>query len=118
MEQDQRMEQDPSGSECAEFEVPEGSADVEMAAIAPGGKNPGGLEPQEARRLLIKKLAAIKESSSNVQNFSWRKQLLVVFTFCHADVTLLETEYAKLPGALRTNTILLVTRTNGVQWIW
>ena len=117
----QQEHQDPSGPERPE--VPDGPLAVEPPSLTPsrpppGGKIPGGLEPHEARRLLIKKLAAIKESSSNVQNFSWRKQLLVVFTFCHADVTLLEAEYAKLPVALRTNTVLLVTRTNGVQWIW
>lgn len=53
-----------------------------------------------------------------MQNYSWRKQLLVVFTFSHGDAALLEREYSKLPAELRANTVLLVTRTNGVEWIW
>jgi hypothetical protein len=79
---------------------------------------PAGLEPEEARRLLSKKLSAIAESSENVRNHAWSKQLLVVFTFSHSDAALLEREYRRLPGALRANTVLLVTRTDGVQWIW
>jgi len=79
---------------------------------------PAGLDTVEARRLLIKKLSAINASSRNVQNYSWRKQLLVVFTFSYGDAALLEREYATMPAELRANTVLLVTRTNGVQWIW
>ena len=91
----------------------EGAVDMPMARFVPAG-----LQPCEARRLLIKKLAAIKESSRNVQNHSWRKQLLVVFTFSHGDAALLERQYELLPAGLRSNTVLVVTRTNGVQWIW
>ena len=79
---------------------------------------PAGLEPREARRLLIKKLHGINASSRNVQNHSWRKQLLVVFTFSHSDCAVLEREFQTLSAELRANTVLLVTRTNGVQWIW
>jgi len=79
---------------------------------------PAGLDRSEAQRLLIKKLSAINSSSRNVENYSWRKQLLIVFTFSHDDAALLEREYATLPLELRANTVLLVTRTNGVQWIW
>jgi hypothetical protein len=41
-----------------------------------------------------------------------------VFTFSHGDAALLAREYSKLPAELRANTVLLVTRTNGVEWIW
>jgi len=53
-----------------------------------------------------------------VQNYSWRKQLLVVFTFSHDDAALLESVYERMPSELRANTVLIVTRTDGVQWIW
>jgi hypothetical protein len=79
---------------------------------------PAGLHAEEARRLLIKKLLGIQESSQAVVNHSWRKQVLVVFTFSHGDAALLEREYRCLPSALRANTVLVVTRTDGVQWIW
>ena len=66
----------------------------------------------------LRACCAVNASSRNVQNYSWRKQLLVVFTFSHGDAALLEREYSKLPAELRANTVLLVTRTNGVEWIW
>ena len=61
---------------------------------------------------------AVNSSTRNVQNHSWRKQLLLVFTFSHDDAALLERVYQTMPPELRANTVLLVTRTNGVQWIW
>ena len=61
---------------------------------------------------------AVNVSSRNVRNHRWCKQLLVVFTFSHSDAALLQEEYEKLHAELRANTVLIVTRTNGVQWIW
>ena len=78
---------------------------------------PSGLEPAEARRLLIKKLAGINSSSQNVQNYRWRKQLLLVWCFNHRDAMLLDRIYQELPASLRANTVLLLTRCDGVNWI-
>ena len=82
-----------------------------------GLADPSGLNVAEARRLIIKKLAAINVSSRNVQNYRWRKQLLHVWAFTHRDAVLLEKTYSAVPASLRANTVLLITRCNGVNWI-
>ena len=82
-----------------------------------GHADPSGLDVYDARRLLIKKLAAINVSSQNLLNYRWRKQLLVVWAFTHRDAMLLENTYKQVPAELRANTVLLITRCNGVNWI-
>lgn len=77
----------------------------------------GGLEMEEARRLLRKKLAGINSSSRNVQNYNWRKQLLLVWCFHHRDAVMMEQIYQEMPADLRANTVLLLTRCDGVNWI-
>ena len=79
---------------------------------------PAGLDAYEVRRLLKKKLAAINISSQNVVNYAFRKQLLLVWAFDQRDAMLIERTYMALPGVMRSNTVLLITRCNGVQWIW
>ena len=82
-----------------------------------GREDVAGLNVAEARRLLHKKLKAINVSSQNVKNYRWRKQLLHVWAFNHRDATLLEHIYEQVPASLRANTVLLITRCDGVQWI-
>ena len=53
----------------------------------------------------------------NVQNFRFRKQLLHVWAFTHRDARLIEQMYQQVPASLRTNTVLLITRCDGVRWI-
>ena len=79
--------------------------------------NPSGIDAVEAQRLLVKKLAAIKCSSRNVQNYRWRKQILFVWAFTHRDALLIEQIYTDIPAALRANTVLLIVRCDGVHWI-
>ena len=76
------------------------------------------LEPQDAHRLLVKKLRAINVSSRNIQNYRWDKQLLIVWAFSHHDARLIEDIYTKLPPTLRANTVLLAVRCNGAPWMW
>ena len=78
---------------------------------------PKELDVCEAKRLLVKKLEAINTSSRNVQNYRFRKQILLVWAFTHRDATLLEQIYTEVPASLRANTVLLITRCNGVDWI-
>ena len=52
-----------------------------------------------------------------IKNYRWRKQLLHVWAFNHRDATLLEHIYEQMPASLRANTVLLITRCDGVQWI-
>ena len=77
----------------------------------------GGLDPLEARRLLTKKLAGINSSSKHVQNTAWRKQLLNVLVFTHRDATLIERTYQQMDAKLRANTVLLLTKCDGVPWV-
>ena len=77
---------------------------------------PKELDVCEAKRLLVKKLEAINTSSRNVQNYRFRKQILLVWAFTHRDATLLEQIYTEVPASLRANTVL-ITRCNGVDWI-
>ena len=82
------------------------------------GAEPSGLDALDARDLLRKKLVAINASSRHVRNHRFRKQLLHVWALSHRDAMLLESEYARMPGSLRANTVLLIARCNGVRWIW
>jgi len=82
-----------------------------------GYAEPAGLDITDAKRLLVKKLAGINASSRNVQNYRWRKQVLFVWAFTHRDAVLLETVYQQVPASLRANTVLIVTRCDGVNWI-
>ena len=58
-----------------------------------------------------------RRARSNVQNYRFRKQILLVWAFTHRDATLLEQIYTQVPASLRANTVLLITRCNGVDWI-
>ena len=82
-----------------------------------GLEDPSGLDVVDVRRLLVKKLNAINHSSRNVQNFRFRKQILLVWAFSHRDAVLLERIYTQVPASLRANTVLLITRADGVPWI-
>jgi hypothetical protein len=76
------------------------------------------LSVTEAHRLLAKKLAGINASSRNVQNYRWHKQLLLVLAFTHRDAVLIEKVYRQQVSAdLRANTILVITRCDGVRWV-
>ncbi len=79
---------------------------------------PVALTPCAARRLLEKKLFAVNSSSRNVRNYRWRKQILFVWAFSYADACLLEEEYLRISTKLRANTVLLISRVSGVEWIW
>ena len=76
------------------------------------------LDAESASRLLEKKLSGIIVSSRNVQNVRFSKQLLHVLARNYHDAQLLERQYALLPEALRTNTIVLITLCHGIDWIW
>lgn len=76
------------------------------------------LDAQDATRLLEKKLSGINTSSRNVRNYRWRKQILVVWAFSWRDAALLERQFMRLAPSLRANTVLLVARCSGVEWIW
>ena len=57
------------------------------------------------------------DDGSNVQNYRWRKQLLFVWAFTHRDAMLIEKIYSQMPASLRANTVLLITRCDGANWI-
>ena len=54
----------------------------------------------------------------NVQNYGWKKQVLFVWAFTHRDAMLIERIYTQMPATLRANTVLLIARCDGVNWIW
>jgi hypothetical protein len=72
----------------------------------------------DAVKLLTKKLEGINESTLNVSAAdTWQKQVLHIFTL-HADwAGVLETAWAGLDGALKADTIVLVTVEDGAGWI-
>ena len=90
-------------------------------AAAPASRrrrSPAFLQKGAATHLLRKKLAAINSSSRNVVNHRWRKQILFVWAFSPSDATLLEASYEALAPELRTNTVLLLARCSGAEWLW
>ncbi|KAI8073837.1 hypothetical protein BC940DRAFT_289333 [Gongronella butleri] len=66
-----------------------------------------------ARRILVKKLAGILQSSQTVANCSFDRQILHVWTQTAKDASLVKSIFARhIPNTLKANTILLVTTIN------
>ncbi|MEC9441762.1 MAG: hypothetical protein VYE40_11710 [Myxococcota bacterium] len=69
---------------------------------------------EEARRILNKKLTDIQESSARVaEEDRWVKQILSVIAYSEQHAMQIRTAYDELDASVKTDTILLVTTTNG-----
>jgi hypothetical protein len=75
--------------------------------------------PSEVYRLLTKKLEGIIYSSASVSmRNKWEKQILHVFCNTKSACKCLFEQYFMIPQELRSNTFVLVTVTNGCDWIY
>eukprot|EP01059_Diplonema_ambulator_P035529 TRINITY_DN8387_c3_g1_i2.p1 TRINITY_DN8387_c3_g1~~TRINITY_DN8387_c3_g1_i2.p1 ORF type:complete len:385 (+),score=61.43 TRINITY_DN8387_c3_g1_i2:256-1410(+) len=73
--------------------------------------------PEDARRLLTKKLQGVLNSTQTVLFPEFRRQILHVWCKSKAVAEIVEEEYYKLKGQLRANTILVATVCSA-EWLY
>jgi len=70
--------------------------------------------PQQAEALLTDKLGDVLASTANVSaQDAWQKQILHVIAYAPMHAQSVETAYASIDAALRADTVVMVTVTNG-----
>lgn len=79
----------------------------------------GVFTPEDAQTLLYKKLNGVNVSTVGVARHDrWEKQILHVWTPDEYIAITLYREYLQLPAALRSNTVVIVTVSEGAPWLY
>ncbi len=87
---------------------------VRAFVFTPPGQPERPLTPEIAQGLLEEKLADILVSSANVNpDDAWEKQILAVIAYQPDYVPILEAAWVAIDDAIRADTVVYVTTTNG-----
>ncbi|KAI8143252.1 hypothetical protein BJV82DRAFT_578953 [Fennellomyces sp. T-0311] len=67
---------------------------------------------KDAIRLMLKKVHGVNKSNKSVENYKFERQILHVWAANGTDAAIVRRVCAKIPGYIRSNTIILITTVN------
>ena len=107
----------PTGSKITDYEARLFDMSIGVS-VTRAMRHRGVFGPEDARRLLEKKLLGVVESSANVVDGRFHKQVLHVWTRTRHAARVIQQEHRRMSQDLRANTVVLVTVVKNANWIF